>query len=160
VNHLTNSERAPAGELFRLDSRRVMSLLPHRYPILLVDRVVALVRGEYIHGLKNVAITEPFFKGHFPNRPVMPGVLILEALAQTCGILTIESDRGIPDPRSRGYFVGIDKGRFRRPVIAGDQIILKATMLRTLKGILKFETQAEVDGDEVASAQMLIASQP
>lgn len=90
----------------------------------------------------------------------MPGVLIMEALAQACGILTLESERMIPQPDSRFYFVGIDKGRFRIPVLAGDQIILKANLLRSLKGIWKFETRAEVDGCEVASAQMMIAPEP
>jgi len=152
-----NSEGAPSSEVVSLDSLRVMFLLPHRYPFLMVDRVIALVRGKYIHGLKNVAITEPFFPGHFPNRPVMPGVLIMEALAQVCGILILESERVILEPGSRFHFVGIDKGRFRKPVLAGDQIILKAKTLRSLKGIWKFETRAEVDGDEVASAHIMIA---
>jgi 3-hydroxyacyl-[acyl-carrier-protein] dehydratase len=155
-----NSRQARSNELVTLDSQRLMLLLPHRYPFLLVDRVIALVRGEYIHGIKNVTITEPFFQGHFPTRPVMPGVLIMEALAQACGILTLESERVIPQPDSRFYFVGIDKGRFRIPVLAGDQIILKASLLRSLKGIWKFETRAEVDGREVASAEMMIAPEP
>ena len=154
------SREVPSDELVTLDIRRLMLVLPHRYPFLLVDRVTALVRDEYIHGIKNVTISEPFFQGHFPTRPVMPGVLIMEALAQACGILTLESERMIPQPDSRFYFVGIDKGRFRIPVLAGDQIILKANLLRSLKGIWKFETRAEVDGCEVASAQMMIAPEP
>ncbi len=152
-----NGDQAPSGEVVSLDSRRVMLLLPHRYPFLLVDRVVALVRGEYIHGVKNVSITESFFQGHFPNRPLMPGVLIMEALAQACGILALESEYVILEPGSRFYFVGIDKGRFRKPVMAGDQMNLKANLAGSLKGIWKFETRAEVDNCEVASAQIMIA---
>lgn len=154
------SQSAPTDEVVTLNSQRVMLMLPHRYPFLLVDRVIALVRGKYIHAVKNITITEPFFQGHFPTRPVMPGVLIMEALAQACGILTLESERVIPLPDSRFYFVGIDKGRFRKPVLPGDQIILKAQLKGSLKGIWKFETRAEVEGCEVASAQMMIAPEP
>lgn len=153
-------QQAPSDEVVTLDSRQVMLLLPHRHPFLLVDRVVALVRGKYIHGIKNVAITEPFFQGHLPTRPVMPGVLIMEALAQACGILTLESARVILQPGSRFYFVGIDEGRFRKPVLPGDQMILKASLQRSSKRIWKFETRAEVDGCEVASAEMMIALEP
>ncbi len=148
---------APSDEVMTLDCQRVMRVLPHRYPFLLVDRVIALVRGQYIHGAKNVSITEPFFQGHLPNRPVMPGVLIMEALAQACGILTLESQGVALKPDSVFYFVGIDKGRFRKPVMPGDQMILRANILRSLKGIWRFETRAEVDGCEVASAQMMIS---
>ncbi|MGC2222041.1 MAG: 3-hydroxyacyl-ACP dehydratase FabZ [Methylocella sp.] len=154
------SQSAPSDEAATLDSQRVMLMLPHRYPFLLVDRVIALVRGKYIHAVKNITITESFFRGHFPTRPVMPGVLIIEALAQACGILTLESERVIPLPDSRFYFVGIDKGRFRKPVLPGDQIILKAQLKGSLKGIWKFETRADVEGCEVASAQMMIAPEP
>jgi 3-hydroxyacyl-[acyl-carrier-protein] dehydratase len=155
-----SSGNAMSDKVVSLDSRQVMLLLPHRYPFLLVDRVISLERGNYIHCVKNVAITESYFQGHFPNRPLMPGVLIMEALAQACGILTLESERMILQPGSPFYFVGIDKGRFRKPVMAGDQIILKANVPRSLKGIWKFETRAEVDGKEVASAQMMIAPEP
>lgn len=137
-----------------------MVVLPHRYPFLLVDRVIALVRGKYIHGVKNVSIAEPFFQGHLPDRPVMPGVLIMEALAQACGILTLESEGVIPQHDAVFYFLGIDKGRFRKPVIPGDQMILKANLLRSLKGIWRFETRAEVNSSEVASAQMMISPEP
>ena len=122
------SKQAPSDEVVTLDSRQVMLLLPHRHPFLLVDRVVALVRGRYIHGIKNIAITEPFFQGHLPNRPVMPGVLLMEALAQACGILALESARVILQPGSRFYLVGIDEGRFRKPVLPGDQVVLKANL--------------------------------
>ena len=154
-----NNPLAPTDEVMTLDCQRVMQVLPHRYPVLLVDRVIALVRGQYIHGVKNVSITESFFQGHLPNRPVMPGVLIMEALAQACGILTLESQGVMLKPDSVFYFVGIDKGRFRKPVMPGDQIILKANLLRSLKGIWRFETRAEVGSREVASAQMMISSE-
>lgn len=150
-----SGQQAPSDVVVTLDTEAVMRLLPHRHPFLLVDRVIALVRGKYIHGVKNVTITEPYFQGHFPTRPVMPGVLIMEALAQVCGLLVLESDLVTPQPGLRFYFVGINKGRFRKPVLAGDQIILKANLLRSLKGIWTFETQAEVDGCEVASAQIM-----
>jgi 3-hydroxyacyl-[acyl-carrier-protein] dehydratase len=152
-----NDQQTPSDEVITLDSQRVMLLLPHRYPFLLVDRVDALVRGKYIHAVKNVTITEPFFQGHFPTRAVMPGVLIMEALAQACGILSLESERVIPHPDARFYFVGIDSARFRKPVVPGDQLILKANLVRSLKGIWKFDTQAEVGGREVASAGIMIA---
>lgn len=155
-----HSPLAPSDEVMTLDCQGVMAVLPHRYPFLLVDRVIALVRGKYIHGVKNVSITEPFFQGHLPNRPVMPGVLIMEALAQACGILTLETEGVIPQHDSVFYFVGIDKGRFRKPVMPGDKLILKANILRSLKGIWRFETRAEVDGCEVASAQMMISPEP
>jgi 3-hydroxyacyl-[acyl-carrier-protein] dehydratase len=154
---MMNNPLAPTDEVMTLDCQRVMQVLPHRYPFLLVDRVTALVRGQYIRGVKNVSITESFFQGHLPNRPVMPGVLIMEALAQACGILTLESRGVMLKADSVFYFVGIDKGRFRKPVMPGDQIILKANLLRSLKGIWRFETRAEVDGCEVASAQMMIS---
>jgi 3-hydroxyacyl-[acyl-carrier-protein] dehydratase len=144
-------------EMMTLDCERVMAVLPHRYPCLLIDRVIALVPGKYIHGVKNVSIAEPFFQGHLPNRPVMPGVLIMEALAQACGILILESGSVILEHDSVFYFLGIDKGRFRKPVIPGDQMILKANLLRSLKGIWRFETRAEVNSCEVASAQMMVS---
>jgi 3-hydroxyacyl-[acyl-carrier-protein] dehydratase len=153
-------EPYPLDEVVTLDSEQVMRMLPHRYPFLLVDRIIALVRGKYVHGVKNVSIAEPFFQGHLPTRPVMPGVLIMEALAQACGILALESRPMIPQPDSRSYLVGINKGRFSKPVLAGDRIILKANWRRSLKAIWMFETRAEVDGYEVASAQIMVAPEP
>jgi 3-hydroxyacyl-[acyl-carrier-protein] dehydratase len=147
------TESIPYG----LDINAVMHQLPHRYPFLLVDRVLELVPGKTIKALKNVTINEPFFPGHFPHRPVMPGVLILEALAQTAGILAFQTAGVIPDKDTRFYFVGIDKARFRRPVEPGDQLILKATFVRAMRGIWKFQTAAEVDGFEVCSADMMVA---
>ena len=145
------------SEPFSMDIQAVMKQLPHRYPFLLVDRVIACVPGEYFEAIKNVTFNEPFFTGHFPHRPLMPGVKILEALAQAAGILAFKTAGVVPDEESRFYFVGIDGARFRRPVEPGDQLVLKARLERALRGIWKFSTVAEVDGREVASATMMVA---
>ncbi|MDH4259993.1 MAG: 3-hydroxyacyl-ACP dehydratase FabZ, partial [Gammaproteobacteria bacterium] len=108
------------SEGFAMDINAVRAQLPHRYPMLLVDRVIECVPGKSIHAIKNVTINEPFFAGHFPHRPVMPGVMILEALAQAAGILAFKTAGVVPDEETRFYFVGIDKARFRRPVEPGD----------------------------------------
>jgi len=141
----------------KLDIEAIMRQLPHRYPFLLVDRVTALVAGEYVHALKNVTFNEPFFPGHFPHRPVMPGVMIIEALAQASGILAFKTVKVVPDSDTRFYFVAIDNARFRKPVEPGDQLLLKVTLKRAFKGIWKFHGSAEVDGVEVASADMMVA---
>jgi 3-hydroxyacyl-[acyl-carrier-protein] dehydratase len=141
----------------RLDINAILKQLPHRYPFLLVDRVLECVPGSRITALKNVTINEPFFPGHFPNRPVMPGVIILEALAQTAGILAFQTAQVVPDDSSRFFFVGIDGARFRKPVEPGDQMIMKATFQRAMRGIWKFSTEASVDGREVCSAEMMVA---
>ena len=144
-------------EALTMDIQEVMRRLPHRYPFLLVDRVLECISGQSIRAVKNVTINEPFFPGHFPARPVFPGVLILEALAQTAGILAFVTAGVYPDEKRELYFVGIDKARFRRPVLPGDQLILKATLERSLRGIWKFSTVAEVDGQEATSAEMMVA---
>ena len=144
------------SESISLDIMGVRRLLPHRYPFLLVDRVLECVKGDRIKAIKNVTANEPFFVGHFPHRPVMPGVMIIEALAQAAGILAFRTAGVFPDEHSRFFFVGIDKGRFRKPVEPGDQLILKAELVRAFKGIWKFATVAEVDGEEVASAEMMV----
>lgn len=140
-----------------MDIMGVMRQLPHRYPFLLVDRVLECERGKSIRALKNVTVNEPFFTGHFPHRPVMPGVMILEALAQAAGILAFVTAGILPDEHSRFFFVGIDKARFRRPVEPGDTLILKAELKRSVKGIWCFTTAAEVDGQAVCSAEMMVA---
>ena len=145
------------SEGFSMDIQAVLAQLPHRYPFLLVDRVIECVPGKRIHAIKNVTFNEPFFPGHFPGRPTMPGVMILEALAQAAGILAFKTAGVVPDDKSRFYFVGIDGARFRRPVVPGDQLALKATFDRAMRGIWKFTTVAEVDGEEVASATMMVA---
>ena len=145
------------AEVLTMDINEVMRRLPHRYPFLLVDRVLECRSGQSIRALKNVTCNEPFFPGHFPHRPVMPGVLILEALAQTAGILAFVTAGVYPDDKRQLYFVGIDKARFRQPVEPGDQLILKATLERSIRGIWKFTTAAEVDGKEVCGAEMMVA---
>jgi len=141
----------------KLDIEQIMRQLPHRYPFLLVDRVLECVAGEHVVALKNVTFNEPFFPGHFPHRPVMPGVLIIEALAQAAGILAFKTVKVVPDINTRFYFVAIDNARFRKPVEPGDQLILKVKLKRSFKGIWKFACVAEVDGKEVASAEIMVA---
>jgi 3-hydroxyacyl-[acyl-carrier-protein] dehydratase len=134
----------------------VMRRLPHRYPMLLVDRVLECVSGQRIVALKNVTANEQYFIGHFPGRPVMPGVIVLEALAQTAGILTFITAGIYPDESVKFYFAGIDKARFRRPIVPGDQLVLRATLERRIRTIWKYATVAEVAGEEVASAEMMV----
>jgi 3-hydroxyacyl-[acyl-carrier-protein] dehydratase len=144
-------------EPLSLDIMGVMRLLPHRYPFLLVDRVLECVKGESIRAIKNVTVNEPFFPGHFPHRPVMPGVIIIEALAQTAGLLAFITADVVPDESTRFFFVGIDEARFRKPVEPGDQLILTAKLERQMRGIWKFSTAAYVGADEVTSALMMVA---
>jgi 3-hydroxyacyl-[acyl-carrier-protein] dehydratase len=143
-------------DALQMDILAILKRLPHRYPLLLVDRVLELHAGESIRALKNVTFNEPFFAGHFPHRPVMPGVLIIEALAQAAGILTFVTAGVIPNEDTKFYFVGIDKARFRKPVTPGDQLILTARLERNLKGIWRFSAVAYVGTDEVASAEMML----
>lgn len=138
-----------------LDIHEVLKYLPHRYPFLLVDRVLAYTRDESITAIKNVTINEPFFQGHFPNRPVMPGVLIVEAMAQSCAILSFKSMDALPKANSVFYFVGIDNARFKRPVEPGDQLRLTARIKRRVKGIWMFETSARVGDELAASAELM-----
>jgi 3-hydroxyacyl-[acyl-carrier-protein] dehydratase len=145
------------NEATTLDINSVMLRLPHRYPFLMVDRVLEYVSGQSIKALKNVTYNEPFFTGHFPNRPLMPGVMIIEALAQVAGLLAFLTHNAYPDDNTRFYFVGIDKARFRKPVAPGDQLILQASFERNFKGIWRLATQALVDGEEVANALIMIA---
>ncbi|MEP7247575.1 MAG: 3-hydroxyacyl-ACP dehydratase FabZ [Gammaproteobacteria bacterium] len=151
------TEEESGREKITLDINAILIQLPHRYPFLLVDRVTALEKGKSIRALKNVTYNEPFFPGHFPHRPVMPGVMIIEALAQTAGILAFVTAGVIPDHNTRFYFVGIDKARFRKVVEPGDQLILTAKLERAFKGIWKFSTSALVDDAEVAHAEMMVA---
>ena len=132
-----------------LDIHKILAKLPHRYPILLVDRVLEIEKGVHIKAVKNVTINEPFFMGHFPSRPVMPGVMMLEALAQASALLSFESDGIEPGDDTVVYFVGIDGARFKRPVEPGDQLILHAAIDRARAGIYRFNCKATV-GDEVA----------
>jgi len=141
----------------QMDILNILQRLPHRYPFLLVDRVLECRSGQSIRALKNVTYNEPFFPGHFPSRPVMPGVMIIEALAQTAGILAFVTTDTVPNKESRFYFVGIDKARFRKPVVPGDQLLLSAQLERSFKGIWRFSTVARVGEDEVAHAEMMVA---
>lgn len=143
-----------------LDIHQIMTLLPHRYPILLVDRVLELVPHKSIKALKNVSINEPYFVGHFPTRPVMPGVLILEALAQTAALLTFAEGDEPHDPATTlYYFVGIDGARFKRPVEPGDQLILDVDFERCRSNIWKFKARATVDGVLAAEATLMCTIQ-
>ncbi len=144
-------------EPIKLDISAIVQLLPHRYPFLLVDRVLECIPGKSIRALKNVTYNEPFFPGHFPGRPLMPGVLIIEALAQTAGILAFVSAGVVPNHETKFYFVGIDKARFRKPVEPGDQLILTVALERALRGIWKFSSTALVGDVEVANAEMMVA---
>jgi 3-hydroxyacyl-[acyl-carrier-protein] dehydratase len=145
------------SDSIQLDILKILERLPHRYPFLLVDRVLECRPGQSIRALKNVTYNEPFFPGHFPTRPVMPGVMIIEALAQTAGILAFVTSGIVPNEATRFYFVGIDKARFRKPVEPGDQLILTAQLERSFKGIWRFSTVALVGEGEVAHAEMMVA---
>lgn len=140
-----------------MDITEIREYLPHRYPFLLVDRVIDLELGNAITAIKNVTINEPFFDGHFPNLPIMPGVLIIEAMAQAAGILGFKTLDKKPSDGSIYMFVGTDKMRFKKPVVPGDQLILKAAIVSSRSGLWKFDCRAEVDGKMVASGQILCA---
>jgi 3-hydroxyacyl-[acyl-carrier-protein] dehydratase len=139
----------------RMDIHGVLKKLPHRYPILLVDRVLEIESGVRIKALKNVSINEPYFLGHFPHRPVMPGVLMLEALAQAAALLSFESAGKEPDDKSVYYFAGIDGARFKRPVEPGDQLLLEVSLTRAKAGIYKFAARASVDGELAVEAELM-----
>ena len=140
-----------------MDVNEIRKYLPHRYPFLLVDRVVELVPGESIVAYKNVTVNEPFFNGHFPDHPVMPGVLIVEAMAQAAGVLGFKTMDKTPQDGSIYYFVGSDKLRFKRPVVPGDQLKLEASIVSEKRGIWKFDVRATVDGELASSATILCA---
>jgi 3-hydroxyacyl-[acyl-carrier-protein] dehydratase len=140
-----------------MDIHKILKQLPHRYPFLLVDRVLAIDKGKTIKALKNVTINEPFFEGHFPNRPVMPGVLMLEALAQAAALLAFDALDTTPTDDMVYYFAGIDGARFKRPVEPGDQLVLDVELLRMKAGIFKFKARALVDGDLAVEAELTCA---
>ena len=147
-----------SSEAISLDIHAILEQLPHRYPFLLIDRVTSVIAGESVTAIKNVTINEPFFTGHFPQRPVMPGVLIIEALAQATGILAFITAAQKPEDNMLYYFAGIDNARFKKPVEPGDQIILEATLVKQKRNIWKFKGTASVDGVIVASADLMCAS--
>ena len=140
-----------------MDIHQILKKLPHRYPFLLVDRVLELDKGKTIKALKNVTMNEPFFEGHFPHRPVMPGVLMLEALAQAAALLSFDALGVEPNDTMIYYFAGIDGARFKRPVEPGDQLILEAELIRMKAGIFKFKTRATVAGELAVEAELTCA---
>ncbi len=146
----------------QLDIKSILDRIPHRYPMLLIDRVIDMVPGKSIKALKNVSINEPFFTGHFPHHPVMPGVLILEAMAQAAAIFSFADEAGLKpkDKEFLYYFVGIDGARFRKPVLPGDQLHIEVVAERLGRSICKYQGHAFVDGQVVAEAKLMCAIRP
>ncbi len=140
-----------------MEINEIRKYLPHRYPFLLVDRVVELNLGESIVAYKNLSVNEPFFDGHFPEQPVFPGVLLLEAMAQAAGILGFKTMDKTPADGSMYYFVGADNLRFKRPCVPGDRVMLRASIISDRRGIWKFDVSSDVDGELAASATILCA---
>ena len=144
-----------------MDIQEILKHLPQRYPMLMIDRVKALEPGKRIVAMKNVSANEPYFQGHFPGRPIMPGVLILEAMVQAAGVLVFSAESAVQqNDRLVYYYVGIDNARFKKPVVPGDQLELEVTMERALRGIGKFTCEARVDGVTVAEATILCSVRP
>ncbi len=150
---MSAADKEMKTELASADIARVMKLLPHRYPFLLIDRIRDMDRDESCVGIKNVTINEPFFQGHFPLYPVMPGVLIIEAIAQTAGALCVHN-AGKEDIPQIVYFMGIDKAKFRKPVVPGDQLLLHVKKIRSRGPVWRFYGEAKVDGQLVAEAEI------
>lgn len=144
------------NETHPLDIAEILELLPHRYPFLLVDRVLDYDKGKFLRAVKNVSFNEPFFQGHFPGKPIFPGVLILEAMAQATGILAFKS-LGRLEPDELYYFAAVDKARFKRPVQPGDQMILEVEFIKERRGVARFRGVAKVDGEIVCEANMMCA---
>jgi 3-hydroxyacyl-[acyl-carrier-protein] dehydratase len=139
------------------DIREILKYLPHRYPFLMIDRVIDFQAGESLTAIKNITINEPIFTGHFPQSPIFPGVLILEAMAQACALQDFKSMGGYPSEKTLYLLVGIDKARFKRQVIPGDQIVFHVTLQKERRGILRFDATAKVDGVLASSAEVIIA---
>ena len=150
-----DTTETPAPVLLTMDIHQILKKLPHRYPILLVDRVLEIELGKRIKALKNVSINEPIFLGHFPHRPVMPGVMILEALAQASALLSFATMGEDPGEDTVVYFAGIDGARFKRPVEPGDQLILESTLERAKGGIFKYKARATVNGELATEAELM-----
>ncbi len=138
-----------------LDINQVMGFLPHRYPFLMIDRILEFEADKRVVGLKNVTINEPFFQGHFPGHPIMPGVLLLEAMAQTGGVMALMSLPPEEVPKKVLYFMSIDKAKFRKPVLPGDQVRFELTLIKARGNIKSFKAEAKVDGAIVAEAEMM-----
>jgi 3-hydroxyacyl-[acyl-carrier-protein] dehydratase len=152
----TNKDAILANELNSLDIQEILALLPHRYPMLLIDRVIDFTPGKSLHAIKNVSINEPIFTGHFPNQPIFPGVLILEAMAQATGLLGFKT----VENRSENelyLFAAVDNARFKQPVIPGDTLHLHVEFLKERRNIWKFSAEAKVDGKVVCSAEIMCA---
>jgi len=143
--------------LNKLDIHEVLKYLPHRYPFLLIDRVLEYTKGESLVAIKNVSMNEPFFQGHFPHRAVMPGVLVVEAMAQACAILSFKTLDQLPGDHAVYLFVGIDKARFKRTVEPGDQLRIQVSLLRRMQGIWRFTANAKVDDNVVCTAELMCA---
>ena len=154
MNDKEKSQTRPDG----MDIHGILRHLPHRYPFLLIDRVIDYAPGAYLTAIKNVSYNEPYFSGHFPVQPVMPGVLILEAMAQATGILAFRTTDSQPKDGSLYYLVGIDKARFKRPVEPGDQVTIEVKFARNVRNIWFFSAEARVDGELAASADIMCAS--
>ena len=142
-----------------IDIHEIQRLLPHRYPFLLIDRVIDFTPGESLVGIKNITFNEPQFTGHFPQRVIMPGVLILEALAQATGLLAFKSVKDLRSDNALYYLAGIDNARFKRPVEPGDQLQLKVTLVKNKRNLWKFSGEATVDGELVVSADIMCVDQ-
>lgn len=140
-----------------IDINEIKKYIPHRYPFLLVDRITELEIGKRVVGLKNVTVNEPFFPGHFPHNPVMPGVLIIEAMAQTAAVLAFKTEGTVPDDDSTVYFASVDNVRFKRPVVPGDQLVMEAQIVRKMRNIWKFKAVARVDGELATEAEFMCA---
>lgn len=140
-----------------IEIHEILEYLPHRYPFLLVDRVLEFEEGKRVLAVKNVTINEPFFTGHFPNNPVMPGVLIIEAMAQAAAVLSFKTMNTKPDADLVVYFAGIDGVRFKRPVIPGDQLMMEVSIVRNMRNIWKYQGVARVDGEVAAEAELMCA---
>ena len=152
-----NDYKIDSGKIV-MDVAEISQYLAHRYPFLLVDRVIELIPGESITAIKNVTINEPFFTGHFPNQPIMPGVLIVEAMAQTTGLLGFRTLGDTPRPDLLYVLAGVDKAKFKKQVVPGDQLVLTASILRQKGSVWIYQTEARVDGKVVASAEIKCVS--
>jgi 3-hydroxyacyl-[acyl-carrier-protein] dehydratase len=152
---MSEANNAPAQAMETMDIHAVLKCLPHRYPFLMIDRVTEVVPGSHISALKNVTMNEPFFPGHYPHHPVMPGVLIVESMAQAAAILSFKTLGDAANDNSVYYFVGIDEARFKRPVTPGDQLVLEAKLVFSKRGLWKFECSAKVDGQVAAEAKIM-----
>jgi len=148
---VTTSDAKPAGDVENVDIVRIMEMIPHRYPMLMIDRIVQMAANSTATGVKNVTANEAYFQGHFPERPIMPGVMIIESMAQTAAVLVVHT-LGADAEGKLVYFMSIDNARFRRPVVPGDAMLVKVTMLRRRGPVWKFASVARVDDEVVAEA--------